>query len=197
MIHLAKANVPSAQFTNKWSDVKEAKQGSTNSILVLNSVLHEVISYSDKAELSTFWEQLLKSGFTYISIRDMMPSSDVMDRTLDDEEIERLRRNVIDTYPHGEEEWDSFESEMYPIDNEGAFMHFMLKVHYWDNWDREVHENYFGLFLDDFLDIVAGSPYRIVHKQPFILPYFAEYAKREVGYDIVHPSHVKLLLESK
>jgi tRNA G46 methylase TrmB len=78
MISQAISNVgeeENIQFTDKWPEVAQAVQITQGtSILVLNSVLHEVFSYSSPKEYSKFWGQALKSGFSYISLRDMMPN---------------------------------------------------------------------------------------------------------------------------
>lgn len=56
-------------YANMQDAIREID--TSKSVLVLNSVLHEIFSYLTKAEQSALLDLLFNSGFKYIAIRDM------------------------------------------------------------------------------------------------------------------------------
>jgi hypothetical protein len=187
-------------FTEDWNLVEQkVKEEKGISLLTLNSVLHEVYSYSPKEEYEHFWSQAFRTGFTYISIRDMMMRQKKYDKVIPKDE----RYEVLDkmmSLDHGEEKISSFEDIYGDIETEGKLIHLLLKWNYWENWDREVHEHYLGIYIDDFfrrMNTVGKGIYDVAFYKEFTLPYLKNWVKEQIGYDIKVPTHVKILLKKK
>jgi SAM-dependent methyltransferase len=201
MLSVARKKCPdNVILTSSWDKVLELKaQTKGNSLMIMNSVLHEVFSYSSESELEHFWEQAFQSDFDYISIRDMMMRKTDFDVKLDDEKIATIKETLI-AADHGEEKVSSFESIYGPIKTEGSLIHLLMKWNWWHNWKREVHENYLGIFLEDFvhkLDTVGKGKYAMKYYNTFALQHLKDFVKELIGYDIEVPTHIKLILSKR
>ena len=106
-------------------------------ILVFNSVLHEILTYCSKAELLKFQHILTTIPFAYIAIRDM---------------YQKQSENL----PNGEKYLLAIQNSAY-IDQYNEFINFsshdniyistkefFLKYRYVENWDREKRNNICG-----------------------------------------------------
>jgi hypothetical protein len=187
-------------FTEDWNLVEQkVKEEKGISLLTLNSVLHEVYSYSPKEEYEHFWSQAFRTGFTYISIRDMMMRQKKYDKVIPKDELYEVLDKMM-SLDHGEEKISSFEDIYGNIETEGKLIHLLLKWNYWENWDREVHEHYLGIYIDDFfkrMNTVGKGIYDVAFYKEFTLPYLKNWVKEQIGYDIKVPTHVKILLKKK
>lgn len=160
--------------------------------LILSSVIHEVYSYSkDYKEIETFWNRVFKSNFKYIAIRDMAISEGNAYEIIDLPDVEKIRGHVQYT-----EMLSEFEEKWGKIDRGKAYLHWLLKFHYRDNWLRENSENYLPYFAESLIKLVPYN-YRIVYKEHAQLPYLRWKAKETFGIDMKFPSHIKLLIERK
>ena len=201
MISEARSNVSNenAFFTDNWELVeKEVQNCKGISIVVLNSLLHEIFSYAGPTDQRIFWNRTFRSGFTYISIRDMMMRESHFNKKIADDTLQDVLDRIRQS-DHGEEKVDTFQEVFGDIITEGELIHLMMKLDYWNNWEREVHENYLGIFVDDFfkkMNSVGKGLYTVDHWETFTLQYLKNKIKKEFDYDINSPTHIKVLLKS-
>ena len=159
--------------------------------LILSSVIHEVYSYSDPFEISTFWDRVFQSNFKYIAIRDMSISAKNCVEIIDLADIKKIRGHAqyADLVADFEAKWGT-------LDSGRNFLHFLLKFPYRDNWLRELNENYLPISTETLLERVPAN-YRIVYSEHAQLPYMRWKVKETFGIDMKFPSHIKLLIERK
>jgi hypothetical protein len=202
MLSEAEANVGQKDnviFTDNWDEVTEHIADKPVSLLTMNSVLHEVFSYSNSSQYRKFWSQAFRSGFTFVSIRDMMMRKKDFEHNMEFDEIDEIKKKLL-TLDHGEEKIESFEDKYGEIISEGQLIHLLLKWHFWNNWQREVNENYLGITTEDFFKKVnsaGGKHYDIAYWQPFVLRYLQNWVEEQVDYKISSPTHIKMLLRKK
>lgn len=167
------------------------------SIITLNSLIHEIYSYCNKAEQNSFWKDIFNSGFAYISIRDMMMREKAFNIKIPEDELEALKNDLIQL-DHGEEKLASFEEINGEITTEGELIHLLMKWDYWNNWKREVNENYLGVKVEDFfrkLHTAGKGKYKVDYWEPFTLRYLKDKVKDLIGFDIKSSTHIKVLLK--
>ena len=205
MIELAKTKfnhfTNTVKFTSSWNEVEEIIKKNTNmeSVLILSSVIHEVYSYAENnSDIDLFWERVLSSGFKYICVRDMMCSKDI-NRTPSEEicngikercfigsDMSKLKRSF-------EKKWCGEENIYY---NLKYIIHFLLKYRWTINWDREVNENYFPIYLDEFL-MAFSDKYNISYFERFRVPFLEQCWKDEFNVEIEDYTHIKTVFELK
>ena len=185
MVKAAKNNIPFATVVSDWDllDVQFDK-----SLLNISSAIHEVYSYCKPGEIEQFWKRVFKSGFKYISIRDMMVSEHCS-ANVDEKEIALVR---------GEERYAEhlrdYENVWGTIKSQKDLVHFLLKYKYKENWEREVRENYLGLHLEEFFKLIP-SEYEITFSDHFTLPFIAWQVKNDFSIDLKTPTHIKIILK--
>ena len=91
---------------------------------------------------------------------------------------------------------EDFERVWGKVETQRQLVHFLLKYKYTQNWDREVNENYFPIFTEDFMKRIPNS-YRIVYKDIFTLPYTSWQIRKDFGFELTDNTHIKLVLERK
>lgn len=195
MLNIARKNCNNGKtiFTDKWSDVKTAvniqRLEGRKTCLILSSVIHEVIHYSGEKEINDFWSNVYNSGFDYVCVRDIIPSRTI-DRPADlNDYIKLIQTGNKNKIANFERVWGSLE-------NNKNLIHFLLK-HKWDeNWDREIKENYFAIYREEFLGLI-GKNYELIYHEHFVLPYIRETVKKEFGIIITDNTHLKLILKLK
>jgi len=186
-------------FTSNWKLVEEKLRQSKTSIIVLNSLIHEIYSYASLKEEKEFWARVFRSGFTYIAIRDMMMREKDFNKKIQSEHLEEILTELREK-DNGEEKVDSFEKVFGPITTEGELIHLLMKWNYWDNWDREVHEDYLGIKVENFfkkLNSVGRGLYEVKYWQPFTLQYLKNYVLDLIDYEIKSTTHIKVLMKQK
>jgi hypothetical protein len=159
--------------------------------LILSSVIHEVYSYSDPLEISTFWDHVFQSNFKYIAIRDMSISAKNRGEIIDLADVNKIRGHAQYT-----EMVQEFEAKWGSLIHGDNYLHFLLKFPYRDNWLRELNENYLSICTETLLERVPAN-YRIVYSEHAQLPYMRWKVKETFGIDMKFPSHIKLLIERK
>jgi hypothetical protein len=186
MLKRAQANLnkPNVFFTSIFP---KSELNSSDTLLCLNSVIHEVYSYSEPEDIDLFWAQVFNSNFKWITIRDMMPDP-FASNIIDAETMERFRRRC-DPRRLGD-----YEKEWGKIKTERDMVHFLLKYRWLDNWSREVKENYFPVQLTDILAKVPAN-YKVRFQHTFTLPFLKNWSYEELGVSITSTTHVKLILE--
>jgi hypothetical protein len=204
MLAEAKANVGedvNIKFTDDWNLIQDLikKEEFKVSLLTMNSALHEVYTYSTSKQYKKFWSQAFRSRFTYISIRDMMMSEKDYKHNLDFDEIDRIKKIILEK-EHGEEKLESFQDIYGEIVSQGELIHFFMKDDFWHNWEREVNENYLGITKEEFfkkINSAGGQNYKVEYYKPFTLTYLKNKVKKDYDFDITVPTHIKLLLKLK
>lgn len=208
MIQLARSqwqgNSNNVQFVNDWDKRFEEKGKPT--VLILSSILHEIYSYNNTAEIEKFWKQIFDVKAQYISIRDMCWSSN-MDREMVDDDRESMPHYEWNyhfiskfTKNSGVQKWqiDEFEDKWGSIRNVKNFLHLLLKYRYVVNWERELRENYFALEDVELFKRIQNPWYNIVYVERFQLPTIEEYT--HLGYtsnNIFDNTHIKVILKRK
>lgn len=186
MIEVAKQNVPDADFYDNWDNIRVPFE---DSLLNISSTIHEVYSYGNEDDINTFWDRAFNSGFKYVTIRDMMFSK--MKNTY----VNKQQLNAVRESQYAK--WlEDFERVWGKVETQRQLVHFLLKYKYTQNWDREVSENYFPIFTEDFMKRIPNS-YRIVYKDIFTLPYTSWQIRKDFGFELTDNTHIKLVLERK
>lgn len=138
----------------------------SKSVLVMNSVLHEIYSYADPAE---FWRQASGMGFKYVAVRDMYAKGCgcFTSRTASElAEACRKDSGICKKYADYCGAWNLRE-----IDNGYDAVHFLLKYFYDENWDRELRENYLPYDYREFHRMTRKMGYDVEFEQFYGLPY--------------------------
>lgn len=175
-------------FTSDWKEVESIISGRFGKkVLILSSVIHEVYSYAKSSDdIQKFWS-IVKSGlFDYIVIRDMLPTKDIdRDSNLD------LYNRIFDNIKIPKERVKEFCDTWGDLTNNKNLIHFLLKYRWQINWDREVHENYFPIYLEELLD--AFYDYNLDYLKRFRVPFLDEYFKKEFDITLKDYTHCKLI----
>ena len=201
MIGFAKSNFPyetnRVVFTNKWQNVENlinTMDGEGKTMLVLSSVIHEVYSYQNPdnpdTNIDEFWRRVFGTNFDYIVIRDMMPSEDIKRPT----DIYDLHHVLNDLALSGyiksfQERWGDMQKNL-------NFVHFLLKHKWTINWEREVNENYFPLFLENIILLIQrNARYNITYLKRFCP--LRDVVKERFNFTMVDDTHVKIILKRR
>lgn len=184
MIAAAKENVPEGEFFDRWDGIKAPF---SESLINVSSTIHEVYSYCTGAEIDEFWQRVTGSGFKYIAVRDMM-FSESQDREADRAQLEAVRGSVYAPW------LKSFEEVWGEVTTQRQLVHFLLKYKYTQNWDREVHENYFPITTEQFIERIPKN-YRTVYREEFTLPFTAWQIRKDFGFELKENTHIKIILE--
>ena len=201
MINFAKANFNHSAmnvfFTTNWNDVVGKLHSYTGmeSILILSSVIHEVYSYAKKTtDIPEFWDKVLNTGFKYICVRDMMPSSDI-ERKTDHNLFESLQKYCVGGQVLREYHNNFVETWGKTWESNKQFIHFLLKYRWIINWDREVKEDYFPIFIEEFLEKMKS--YNLNYFERFRVPYLDKCWKEDFNIEIEDFTHIKAIFEIK
>ena len=208
MINLAKANFHGDADTDihyfaDWKDVEKqfetyithgAYYEQKKYVLILSSVIHEVFSYSNMKQILEFWHHVTNTNFDYIVVRDMCPTKDI-DRPTDELMLQQLNNIVRDRKPY-DTLINDFEAVHGSIENNKNFIHFLLKYRYQINWEREVKENYFPIYVEDLLNAITGEEkYRIMYMKRFIVPFIKQQIYKDFRVDIKDFTHIKAIFK--
>lgn len=208
MINLAKANFHGEADTDihyftDWEDVEKQLETyitpgtyyeQKKYVLILSSVIHEVYSYSDMKQILEFWHHVTNTNFDYIVVRDMCPTKDI-DRPTDEFMLHTLNNMIRDREPYNTLIND-FEAIHGSIENNKNFIHFLLKYRYQINWEREVKENYFPIYVEDLLTAITGEEkYRIMYMKRFIVPFIKQQIYNDFRIDIRDFTHIKAIFK--
>lgn len=201
MIELAKSkfngNGENVMFTANWLAVLEKMAAFSNmkKVMILSSVIHEVYSYAEyDNDIDIFWDRVLNSNFDYICVRDMMVSNDIERRT--DTDIYHKLNNYCGIGMSLRKYLDEFENIWGRTHRSNKqFIHFLLKYRWRINWDREVHENYFPITVEEFLEKM--SKYNLVYFNRFRVPFLENCWKKDFDIEINDYTHIKTIFELK
>ena len=208
MINLAKANFhgdadTDIHYFTDWEDVEKQLETyitpgtyyeQKKYVLILSSVIHEVYSYSDMKQILEFWYHVTNTNFDYIVVRDMCPTKDI-DRPTDEFMLHTLNNMIRDREPYNTLIND-FEAIHGSIENNKNFIHFLLKYRYQINWEREVKENYFPIYVEDLLTAITGEEkYRIMYMKRFIVPFIKQQIYNDFRVDVRDFTHIKAIFK--
>ena len=177
-------------FTYNWNIVdRYIKYSNAKKAVILSSVVHEVYSYAEsEQDISTFWDRILNSGFDFVCIRDMMPSKSI-DRPTDEDMLQDFLETIRDKKPELVDYVKDFQSHWGGLDNNKNFVHYLLKYRWITNWSREVNENYFPIYVEDFLDMM--SSYRTKYIKLFRVPFLDDCWFKDFRLAITDNTHIK------
>lgn len=161
-----------------------------NTILVLNSVIHEILSYTENIDdIFNLFDQMTEYGFTYIAIRDMYVTPGVVD-------YRSVFTQILNS-PY-KEQWHQFQAAVQNrigiiTDPQFYTKEFLLKYWYKENWDRECNEQYLWDWKNCF-NLLVGH-YGIEYENDFYIPFIKNKVKQDFDYDFNMNTHKKLLLK--
>lgn len=202
MIDLAKTkfnyNTDKVMFTSDWEEVisKMNEYPGKSKTLILSSVIHEVYSYAESDDdIDIFWHRILDSDFDYICIRDMMVSKDINISAFKTNAYKKVDYKIpaINKYRI------QFEDIYGKIYNWKNLIHFLLKYRWTINWDREVHENYFPIYIEDFLKKFEKK-YNLNYFERFRVPFLDKCWLDDFSItdtEIFYNTHIKTIFERK
>ena len=188
MIQLAKKNTSKVLYFSDQSELIDYlnKYKHLSKCLILNSVLHEIYTYSSKEELEEFYKFVFSNIFDYISIRDMMCSLED-NSNVDTSLISKLYS--FKNYTQVKE----FEKVWGKISSIRQLMHYLLKYRYIENWSRELYENYLPITIEEFLRLIPKN-LNIEYSQRFFIPFIHNKILEDFGIDFCEDTHIKLIL---
>ena len=115
-----------AFITDDWSQISKELENFESPILCLSSVIHEVYSYTDdESSIQRFWRERVFGGdFKFITIRDMIPATDIDKEKNYFEDLKSVKSNFDLKYIGSfESVWGKLESSYQ------QFVHFLLKYY--------------------------------------------------------------------
>ena len=182
MLQKAKANIsyPNTEFYSSLAKIPHYP----NAVLVLNSVIHEILSYTTYWEGVKLFDQIQNCGAKYIAIRDMYEHDNPgFTHIIPDNEIDNWQASLA-MQPHK--------------NHQTALLEYMLKADYKSNWDREVEERYLWEWGHWFWSM---ENYDILYEEDFMLPYHRRVWRKRYRIPLVDlrkiNTHKKMLLELK
>ena len=203
MIDLAKtkfshqANPSEILFTTSWDEVMEKVNmySKMESVLILSSVIHEVYSYAESQDdIDLFWYRILNGHFSHICVRDMMVSKDINHNP--DIDIFNFIEDNIPHFTDRRKYLDDFIKHWGSIHENKNFIHYLLKYRWTLNWDREVHENYFPIYIEDFLKSFEEK-YNISYFERFRVSFLEKCWKEDFNIEIEDTTHIKAIFNIK
>ena len=158
-------------YTNDLNEVAKRLKG--NTLLVFNTVLHEVFHYMSYKDAHALIDRLIDMNFSYIWIRDMCikRSSDYISEGFAKINLDALTK-ALDMNAKYSSKKDDFEKIYGKIDDWYNMTHFLLKCRFDVNWEREVAEDYTAFGRNkDIMFTKLSSKYNIVFEDLYVLPY--------------------------
>lgn len=86
-----------------------------------------------------------------------------------------------------------YENVWGSIEQNKNLVHFLFKYRWVENWEREVKENYFPLYAENFL-IQITDEYEIDYYEEFILPFTKKQIYKDFGIMLKDTTHVKCIM---
>lgn len=190
-LHFAKQD---SEFYAQLSGVAQ-KCDTSKTILVLNSVMHEIFSYLTEAEQKALLLEMFSAGFSYIAIRDMyMPE-------LEEVPLEALFKSILCSPYAGM--WNEFNHYLNNNPRSGSgwnnialrMAEFLMKYRYAGNWQREMKETYFWPWMPMISSLSPESrAYKIAFTNRFYIPFIRDRVSEDFGIDFQVETHRKVLL---
>lgn len=193
MVELATKNIAgesgvlpnNIMITDNWNNIEDMVR-SSSATLILNSVIHEVYSYSNLIENDSFWKRCFGGLFDYIVVRDMLPKQSINKKS-DINDVAKLRKKANKT------QLMDYEMRWGSIEDNKNLIHFLLKYRWTANWEREVAENYFPLYAEQFLTKIPDN-FIIDYYDEFILPFTKRKIESDFDISLRDTTHVKCII---
>lgn len=179
--------------TTDWLDVISELMHFKSPGILLSSVIHEIISYGGFEEFEDVMGKVTSGDFKHIFIRDMMLHRSVAKLVVpSDDYLKIVNSEYSDLLESFESIWGSVEN------NYVNYIHFLHKFKYRHNWDGEVKENYFPIFIGDLLNQIPPT-YYVESLDIYKYWYTDDIIKNE--FDIITDSsatsHIKLIIRKE
>lgn len=184
----------------------------STTVLVLNSVMHEIFSYLTPAEVHALFEEMFGSGIRCVAIRDMhLPDAEAIGRIGTHSNRERLNQSfrysnlwteymnyvLYDRYTEGyiQEDKGRGKFEGMPV----YMTEFLLKYRYVENWKREMREYYLWPWLQMISQYIKADGddhgfYAVAHESEFRVSFIVDKIKEDFDIDFDLNTHRKVLL---
>ncbi|MBP3616239.1 MAG: class I SAM-dependent methyltransferase [Alphaproteobacteria bacterium] len=184
MLKIAKDNLQNYSniyyFDSLYSAMTHCED-TKHSVLVLNSVMHEVLSYCSSTEQTKLFDDFFYSDFGYIAIRDMH----LFDVNID--------FDIVDTEKDFSMFLD-FVSHFVPngMNKSQMQLEFLLKTDYYSNWEREREmKNICGIGQKLFLPMLTEIT-KLIMKKIFLCLTTAENGKEDSMFPLLKKlKHIK------
>ena len=175
-----------------FDNFEKAKKKMDVDAILCSSVIHEVYSYGTKESIDLFWNNLNNGNHDYIIIRDMsMSKDDPANETLDMKMLNNvLKYGDSNQVREFENIWGRFRTT-------SDIIHFLFKYRYTDNWKREVEENYFPVFNEDYDKLIDMSKFEKIYHEHYLLPYQKEIILKDFNVEIKSKTHVKMIFKRR
>lgn len=182
-----------SEFCQELSGVI-GKCNPSRTVLVLNSVMHEIFSYLSVPSANALLSEVFGIGFQAVAIRDMYKHTNA--GRLDTEMFGvAVRRSPYAGM------WDGYNAYLKSVFGpaipkaEERITEFLLKYRYVNNWAREMKETY----LWDWMPTVRhhAKNYEMMYESSFSIPYLRQRIREDIGIDFILDTHKKVLLKSK
>ncbi len=198
MLKFAKEKYSSNERVRLYESLDEIKGtfSSYNTILLLNSVVHELLTYKNHVEVTDFILNVRMIQPAYIAIRDM--------HALNPKPVITIRPKIQND--------DRFkECLLYSNFDENSInscVEFLLKYFYTQNWNREVKEEYLWFWSPHFKRFLCKEIkmfdtalredrvfpcYSVEYEEDFSIKYLRDKWKKDFGVEIDIPTHKKML----
>ena len=152
-----------ASLTEMKENTEYSKE---KTLLVLNSVLHEIYSYGCA---DNFWSEILALSPNYIAIRDMYAGNCDSFGSQEYRAMEKL------IYEYGmQEHYMDFIHEWDRVKDGYTALHFLYKYFYDENWVREVAENYIPFTYRDLYKKIREVGYDVKYSDFYRLEYLKQ-----------------------
>ena len=168
-----------------------------DTVLIMNSVLHELFTYLNHIEILDFIDDIRRTRPAYIAVRDM--------------HIAASEKGVLDfdSTAYREQLLSYKKTTVFDEKDINFSLEFLLKYLYPENWDREVREKYlwdwssfFRNTLEKDIEYVYSEDgkdgvlkgYAREYEENFSVRFLQDKWKKDFGIDVSIPTHKKLLL---
>lgn len=142
---LDRCNIPHAEKIEHISD-EEINWG--NTVLVMNSVVHEIYNYYGDIEFFSIINYCIRQGIQHIAIRDMNYNVDI--HSLDSASAEAFLDNLKGVSYRFALKNSSLADDYFKTHGNSFkdLIEYFLKYKYTENWERESKEEYFCSWMD-------------------------------------------------
>lgn len=185
-LHFGKSD---SLFCQELSSAIE-KCNPSKSVLVLNSVMHEIFSYMSISDANAQLSEMFGVGFRAIAIRDMYKYNNqgMVDKEIFDISVRNSKYDGM---------WNEYNAYMDSEFGKGTpciedrIVEFLLKYRYMNNWEREMKE----IYLWDWISLIKNytKEYQTVFDIKFSIPYIRQRIREDIGIDLFADTHKKVL----
>lgn len=171
-------------YTSSLADIEIAIEEDKKSLLVMNSVMHEIFNYMSQQEYTELSNNLSTLKFDYIWIRDFYYDSPQSEHSFSLKSLEEF-------FDKSEEYKKAFmDFKVWNrLNNDSmtwrAMTHFLLKCRYKLNWNKECKEDYWA-YVDNCQRVVVtlADGYDAVYDNKYVLPYVEHINWKDFGISL-------------